>query len=156
MMKLIKKKKNSYTEEEKIQAVRLLKDNNFNHYLTAAQTGVSISSLHNWSARYMNEIDSANKVQIIAESVELNLARAKTNFINKHYSKMNELAEEAIKKALELVKKEEDLNKVNNTIKVISDFLGKMSNEGEEGEKKGDSYNLIQQTIIACNSINQQ
>jgi len=50
MKKLIKKKKNSYTEEEKIQAVRLLKENNFNHYLTAAQTGVSISSLHNWSA----------------------------------------------------------------------------------------------------------
>ena len=68
MKKLIKKKKNSYTEEEKIQAVRLLKENNFNHYLTS----------------------------------------------------------------------------------------GKMSDEGEEGEKKGDSYNLIQQTIIACNSMNQQ
>lgn len=77
MKKLIKKKKNSYTEEEKIQAVRLLKENNFNHYLTAAQTGVSISSLHNWSARYMSDIDNTNKVQIIAESVELNLARVK-------------------------------------------------------------------------------
>lgn len=66
----------------------------------------------------MSDIDNANKVQIIAESVELNLTRVKTNFINKHYAKMNELA--------------------------------------EEGEKKGDSYNLIQQTIISCNSINQQ
>lgn len=47
MEKIIKKKKNLYTEEEKIQAVRLLKENNFNHYLTSAQTGVSISSLHN-------------------------------------------------------------------------------------------------------------
>ena len=156
MKKLIKKKKNSYTEEEKIQAVRLLKENNINHYLTAAQTGVSISSLHNWSARYMSDIDNTNKVQIIAESVELNLARVKTNFINKHYAKMNELAEEAVKKAIDLVKDETDLNKVNNTIKVISDFFGKMSNDGEEGEKKGDSYSLIQQTIIACNSMNQQ
>ena len=104
----------------------------------------------------MSDIDNTNKVQIIAESVELNLARVKTNFINKHYTKMNELAEEAVKKAIDLVKEETDLNKVNNTIKVISDFFSKMSDEGEEGEKKGDSYNLIQQTIIACNSMNQQ
>ncbi len=109
MKKLTKKKKNSYTEEEKIQAVRLLKENNFNHYLTAAQTGVSISSLHNWSARYMSDIDNTNKVQIIAESVELNLARVKTNFINKHYAKMNELAEEAVKKAIDLVKMKQTL-----------------------------------------------
>lgn len=68
---------------------------------------------------------------------------------------MNELAEEAVKKAIDLVKDETDLNKVNNTIKVISDFFGKMSNDGEEGEKKGDSYSLIQQTIIACNNMNE-
>lgn len=153
MVKIVKKKKNSYTEEEKIQTVRLLKENNFNHYLTSAQTGVSISSLRNWSARYMNDIDSSNKVQIIAESVELNLSRVKTNFINKHYSQMDKLAEAAVKKALELVKDEEDLNKVNNTIKIISDFMTKISGEKNEEEKRSSTYNLIQQTVIACNNI---
>lgn len=153
MEKIIKKKKNLYTEEEKIQAVRLLKENNFNHYLTSAQTGVSISSLHNWSARYMSDIDSTNKVRIIAESVELNLARVKTNFINKHYSKMNELAEEAVKRAIDLVKDETDLNKVSNTIKVISDFMAKVSGEEGDEEKRNNTYNLIQQTVIACNNI---
>lgn len=142
-------KRGAYTTEQKIEAVRLLKDNSFNLYLTSHQTGISTSSLRSWSTLYSKQMESDNKVAIIAESVELNLARAKTNFINKHYSKMSELAEESIKRALDLVKTEKDLNKVNGTIKVISDFFGKATGEGEEdGSGKSNNITLIEQTIL--------
>lgn len=148
-----RKKRGAYTPEQKIEAVRLLHENNYNYYKTSAQTKISMSSLHTWEAQYGAEINSSNKVQMIAEKVELNLARIKTNFVEKHYSNLNKLAEAAIKKAIDLVKDETDLNKVNNTIKVISDFMAKVSGEEGDEEKRNNTYNLIQQTVIACNNI---
>lgn len=148
-----RKKRGAYTPEQKIEAVRLLHENNYNYYKTSAQTKISMSSLHTWEAQYGTELSSSNKVQIIAENVELNLSRVKTTFIEKHYSQLNKLAESAIKKAMDLVKEETDLNKVNNTIKVISDFITKIAGEDNDDEKRSNTYNLIQQTVIACNNI---
>lgn len=151
-----RKKRGAYTPEQKIEAVRLLHENGYNYYKTSAQTKISMSSLHTWEAQYGAEISTSNKVQVIAENVELNLARIKTSFIEKHYSNLNKLAEAAIKKALDLVKDETDLNKVNNTIKVISDFMTKINGEESDEEKRSNTYNLIQQTVIACNSIDME
>lgn len=149
----VRKKRGAYTPEQKIEAVRLLHDNGYNYYKTSAQTKISMSSLHMWEAQYGADINSSNKVQMIAEKVEMNLARVKTSFIEKHYYQLNNLAEQAIKRAFELVKTEDDLNKVNNTIKVISDFITKISGEEGDEEKRNTTYNLIQQTVIACNNI---
>lgn len=148
-----RKKRGAYTPEQKIEAIRLLHENNYNYYKTSAQTKISMSSLHTWEAQYGKELSSSNKVQIIAENIELNLSRVKTAFIEKHYSQLNKLAESAIKKAMDLVKEETDLNKVNNTIKVISDFITKIAGEDNDDEKRSNTYNLIQQTVIACNNI---
>jgi len=53
----------------------------------------------------------------------------------------------------ELLKEEKDLNKVNDTIKIVSDYFTKLS--GNE-EQKQQGTNLIQQTILALNSFNKE
>ena len=150
----IRKKKGAYTIEDRIETVRILIENNYNFYKTSHQTGVSTSSLRAWSAQYGKEMESNNKIGIIAESVEINLARMKTSFITAHYEKMNNLAEKAISRALVLVENEEDLNKVNGTIKVISEFFTKATGENNEEGSKNSSLTLIEQTILQLNSAN--
>lgn len=138
------------TLEEKIEVVRLLCENNYNYYATAKETGVTRSTLKAWYNKYRKHIEDSNEVKVIAQQVEMNLGKAKMQFVNKHYQSFSELAEEAVKRAMILIKKEEDLSKVNNTIKTISDFMTKLVHDDEDS-KRGNTYNLIQQTIIDCN-----
>ncbi len=147
----LKKTKGAYTLEQKIETVRVLKENNYNYNLTATQLGVSPQAVRSWDKEYGREIETSTSVQLIAETVELNMARAKSNFINKHYDAMNKLTGIAIDRAIELMESEDDLNKVTNTIKTISDFMSKLSGEDQEENKKGNTYNLIQQAIFEAN-----
>lgn len=143
-----------YSMEEKIEVLRLLKENEYNIPVTAANTGVAINTIKDWVRRYKNELDSLTTVNAIAEEVELNVARVKNQFVNRHFNKLNTLAESAITRALELVTIEEDLSKVNNTIKIIGDFVLKLSQaSGKAEETAQSSVNLIQQNIMMLNQI---
>lgn len=147
-----------YTAEEKINAIKVLQENGYNINKTAVQTGVSRSSLMAWSKQYGKEALQRDSVAIIAESVNKNAAKLKINFLQKHYNRMSDLAEKAISRALTLVEFEPDLAKVNNTIKVISDFVTKAAGEqGEEAETvRNNNLTLIEQTIIQLNKANER
>ena len=144
-------KRGSYTRAQKMEAVRILVENSYNYSKTSKITGASRCSLNNWRLLYAKEFTSSAAVQTIAESVEMSMSRAKTAYINKHFNSMSELAEKAIKRAIKLVEEEDDLSKVNDTIKAISGFMSKLTGNEEDEAKKGDTYNLIQQTIVECN-----
>ncbi len=142
-----------YTVEEKVSAIKVLQENGYNLNKTAVQTGVSRSSLMAWSKQYGKEALEGDSVAIITEGVNRTAAKLKMNFLQKHYDRMSELAGQAINRALTLVKDEPDLSKVNNTIKIISDFVTKAAGEqGEEAETvRNNNLTLIEQTIIQLN-----
>lgn len=148
-----RKKRGAYSPAKKIEAVRLLHENGYNYYKTSAQTKISTASLRSWERLYAADINASNKIRDISENVELNLARIKTAFLNKHYSQMDKLAAAAVSKALQLIEIEKDLSKVNNTIKIISDFMTGINGQENHEAKRSDTYNLIQQTVVACNTI---
>jgi len=142
-----------YTMEDKVQILRLLKENSYDYKKTSLETGCNYGTLKNWYVKYKGELANINSVDMIAEKTELNVAKAKIRFIDRHYSSLSLLAESAIKRALELLKEEKDLNKVNDTIKIVTDYFTKLS--GNE-EQKQQGTNLIQQTILALNSFNKE
>ena len=148
-----KAKEGQYSRTEKVSAVRMLIENGYNYKKTSVQTGISRGSLQAWVKLYEKELTESTSVQSIAKSVEVNIARAKTEYINKHFNSMSRLAEEAIKKAIELVQEEDDLSKVNDTIRTRSNVIVKIGGEEGAAERAGDTYNLIQQTIVACNRM---
>lgn len=157
-MKLVTKQvktgnRKQYTMEDKVQILRVLKENSYDYKKTSLETGCNYGTLKNWYVKYKGELANINSVDMIAEKTELNVAKAKIRFIDRHYSSLSLLAESAIKRALELLKEEKDLNKVNDTIKIVTDYFTKLS--GNE-EQKQQGTNLIQQTILALNSFNKE
>lgn len=147
-------KKGNYTPEEKAEAIKVLVENNYSLNKTSAQLGISRSSLNLWLRQYHNKTADDQTISIIEQNVAVNAARLKNNFLQKHYSDMSNLANKAIKRALELVEDEPDLNKVNNTIKIISDFVTKVSasENGEANETvRSGNLTLIEQTIMQLN-----
>lgn len=149
-------KRTKYTIEEKIEVLRLLKENSYNYKKTALETGVVYGTLKNWFSQYKDRISNISAVDIIAENVEVNMSKAKIRFVEGHFGKLNELAEAAIKRALDLVKTEEDLNKLNTTIKIIGDIFAKISGVDYEEDKNSNTINLIQQSIIMMNQAKEK
>lgn len=140
-----------YSMEEKVEILRVLKDNSYDYKKTSVQTGCNYGTLKMWYVKYKDNLANLNAVDMIAEKTELNLSKAKIRFIERHYNQLSQLAETSIGRALELLKDEKDLNKVNDTIKIVTDYFAKLSTS-EEQKETGNS--LIQQTIIALNSFN--
>lgn len=149
-------KRTIYTVDEKIEILRLLKENSFDYKRTCLETGVNHGTLKNWFCTYKDQLNNLSSVALIAENVEQNIAKVKIRYIERHFNKLNELAEESIKRALDLVKNEVDLSKVNGTIKVISDLFSKISDSDPSETDNKNSASLIKQTIIQLNSIQQR
>lgn len=145
-------KRRQYTDNQRIEILRLLKENSYNYRKTALDTGVPYPTIKVWYSKFKNEINEMTAVSCIAEKVELNIAQLKTEFIEKHFKEMNTLAQEAIKRAGELIKSEEDLSKVNGTIKVVTEFIVKMTENSPSSNKSAETINIIQQTISNLNT----
>lgn len=144
-----------YTDTQRLSAVKLLRENNFDYKATSAMLGVSSATLRSWASRY-RDVHTTEKVELIQERVELDIAKMKINFISKNYSKMDELAKKALNRAMVLVEQETDLNKVNNILKTLTDFMAKMHTPSEKDEERPGSavtVNLIQQSITQLNEF---
>lgn len=140
-----------YTLEQRLNALALLREENYDYNKVATITGVNKCTLRSWLNRHgdAKPDDAAN---ILIARAEMNLQKIKRNFITDHLKDIDELCTKAIIKARELLEVEEDLNKVNNTIKILTDFFSKL--EGTEEENKKDSsvtVNLIQDSIRRLN-----
>lgn len=148
-------KRTKYTVEEKIEVLRLLKENSYDYKKTSLETGVVYGTLKNWFSQYKDRINNISAVDVIAENVEVNLSKVKVRFIEKHFEKLNELAESAVSRALILMSREEDLSKVNGTIKIIGELFSKMAGvDGDRAEEKdSNTVNLIQQSIVMMNQM---
>ena len=144
-----------YTDEERIQVVRLLLENSFDYAKTERETGVKGTTIKSWYYRYGEWINKDPSTWI-AEKVEINLGRLKTDFLRENYKQIGQLADKAIKRALVLVEKEKDLGKVNGTLKILTDFYTKMqdTNKDMQGSDSRATVNLIRQSIIQLNNLN--
>ena len=145
-------KRRRYTDDQRIEVLRILKENSYNYTKTALETGVPYPTIKVWYSKFKHEINEMTAVSCIAEKVELNIAQLKTTFIEKHFTNMNNLAEMAIKRAEELLKTETDLSKVNGTMKVVTDFIARITEINPSSAKSVETINIIQQTINNLNS----
>lgn len=149
--------KRIYTEEQRIQVCRMLRDCNNDFNKVAKETGIKPSTIRVWAVRYKDR-NLDERTSLIAQRVEWDLSKMKIDFISKNYEKMDKLAEAAINRALALIPEEEDLNKVNNTIRILTDFFAKMKNSDQDESNipgSAATINLIQQSIQYLNVQNE-
>lgn len=147
-----KDKRSKYTQDQKVQALLLLRENNYNFLKTSLHTGIPRATLRFWNQSYKGDLDNSTAIQQVQQKVEMDLVRLKTNYIQKYYSKYDELAGEAIKRALYLIKEENDMNKVVNVLKLVNELIDKLGNDKVDSDTH-NQINFIQQTI---NNLNMQ
>lgn len=149
-----------YTDEERMQAVRMLVDSGFNYALTEQKTHVQANTLKQWYYRMKDAVEK-EATSYIAEKVEIDFARAKLNLLKSNYDGINKLTEAALERATQLIKKENDLNKLNGTLRIIADLLIKMNNGNGQDDQNGQSQsnamiNLIQDSVVQLNNMSKE
>lgn len=149
-----------YTDEERMQAVRMLVDSGFNYPLTEQKTHVHANTLKQWYYRMKDAVEK-EATSYIAEKVEIDFARAKLNLLKSNYDGINKLTEAALERATQLIKKETDLNKLNGTLRIIADLLIKMNNGNGQDDQNGQSQsnamiNLIQDSVVQLNNMSKE
>lgn len=151
------KLKRIYTEEQRLQVCKLIRDSGRDYLKVAQETGINVNTLRIWASRYQDR-DLDNVTSVISQRIEYDLSHLKMNFISKNYEKMDNLADAALDRAMHLIKEETDLNKVNNTIKILTDFMAKMHNPDKDDDKPGGvtTINLIQQSIQQLNEFHEK
>lgn len=151
------KLKRIYTEEQRLQVCKLIRDSGRDYLKVAQETGINVNTLRIWASRYQDR-DLDNVTSVISQRIEYDLSHLKMNFISKNYEKMDNLADLALDRAMHLIKEETDLNKVNNTIKILTDFMAKMHNPDKDDDKPGGvtTINLIQQSIQQLNEFHEK
>lgn len=151
------KLKRIYTEEQRLQVCKLIRDSGRDYLKVAQETGINVNTLRIWASRYQDR-DLDNVTSVISQRIEYDLSHLKMNFISKNYEKMDNLADAALDRAMQLIEKETDLNKVNNTIKILTDFMAKMHNPDKDDDKPGGvtTINLIQQSIQQLNEFHEK
>lgn len=149
-----------YTDEERMQAVRMLVDSGFNYALTEQKTHVNANTLKQWYYRMKDAVEK-EATSYIAEKVEIDFARAKLNLLKSNYDGINKLTEAALERATKLIKNENDLNKLNGTLRIIADLLIKMNNGNGQDDQNGQSQsnamiNLIQDSVVQLNNMSKE
>lgn len=153
--KLISQRKidgSKYTLERRLEIVRMLQESGFDYKLIQGEVNVCQATLKRWYLLYKDYLENGDYTELALKKVDASLAKRKTDFINTHFGNLSKLMDASIQRAMTLVAEEEDLNKVNNTIKVISEFVTKM--DGKDGNSANPNSNisvLVKQTIERVN-----
>lgn len=146
------KKRGSYTNEQKMEAVRLLADNNYNYYKTSKETGIARVTLEAWNSRFGTKLANDEQILAIGRNVEQNLAKLRGDFLRDKYRKIDMLADAAIAKAMELLANEKHLSNVTELIRAINDFVRSSTEPGESGEGERSAQSLmIEKAIMHIN-----
>lgn len=146
----------SYTDEDRIKVVRMLVDSGMNYAIMHKKTGINTNTIKQWYYRYKGDLEAASST-LIAEKVEIDFARAKLEFLQNNFVKLNTLADKAINKAIVLCEKEKDLNKISNVLKVISELVLRFNDSSQEQQQtSGTTINLIQQSILQLNELKEK
>lgn len=148
-----RKKYRSYSDEDKYSILRILKKNNYNYKITSKETGVAQSTIKNWKNNIGDNIDSALPVVQAAVRTEQTLGEISLQYIRKNYNSLDKLTGLVVSRITELIPTETDLGKLNNTLKVLVDFVGKLQDTKREdnGSATNNVVNLIQQSITQLN-----
>lgn len=146
-----KKKRNRYSLEDKMKALIVLRENNYNYRLTSKETGVAAVTLENWYCKHKKDLENISVTKAIAEKAEIDATRLKTKFLEKHYASLSDLTELAVTRIKQLIPKEKRLSSVTDALKVLLDYSTKLSDSDEEKGKT--EINFIQQTINQLNNI---
>lgn len=146
-----------YTDEERMQAVRMLVDSGFNYALIEKKTHVQANTLKQWYYRMKDAVEK-EATSYIAEKVEIDFARAKLNLLKSNYDGINRMTNAALKRATELIEKETDLNKLNGTLRIIADLLIKMNDSNSQDRQNVQTQssvmiNLIQDSVAQLNNM---
>lgn len=150
--RLVRRKKR-YTTDEKIEALRILKENNYDFLKTSSTLKVAVNTLKTWNNTFRTQLDGDAEIKAIALKTENNMAQLKQKFLSQHFAALNELTEKTIKRSLLIVKKETDLSKLCSILKVSAEILTKLTPDNSQQTTNNNTFNLIQQSIEQCNMI---
>ncbi len=148
--------RSKYTEAQKLEAVRMLRDHNYNYRYVTKVMGVAYQTLIGWKEKYNSEFDSTPVRRAALES-ELDIGEIKLKFFRENYGKLNDLLGVAIDKAKDIISKGALLEDINDTIKIITECANKMNAAaGAATEVKRPQVNFIQASIQALNQYNKE
>ena len=122
---------NLFTLDDKLQALEVLKENNYSYDVAAKKVGVKISSLRDWARDLMPMVDSE-------ASAVVDVMNATDEDLDIQYDRtVREIRTLMLQRMRDIVATESDLDKITRTLKLLHDISsgGVWSGNKDRGQK---------------------
>lgn len=152
--KILKRnKRRTFTQEQKIYAVNLLRENNYDYKKTSAETGASQICLRQWKHLYQDMTSDLSRVAVYQERAEERIVASKVDFIEKHFEELGEVTRLAIVRMKELLP-QATLHEATSALRAVADIykIVGVTNKGNEENK--ESVSVISQVVNQQININ--
>lgn len=149
---LTRRKRKIFTQEQKIYAITLLRENNFDYKKTALETGASIICLRQWKHKLSDMMTNEGRIAVYQERAEEKMISKKIDFIENHFGALDEVT----KLTLDRIKKllpDSTITEATGVLKAISDIY-KIIGQSKDDKEKGESIDVIAQVINQQVNIN--
>ena len=126
-----------YSLEYKMEALAILKHNNFNYITTASQLGIAKRSIYLWQQRYGGEITNA---------VKKNTAERQDGLIDMIY----DVKLMILDRMKVIIQDESNLDNLQKTLKTLSEIDGTLNPSEDVGAKSSEvnTYEQINNILI--------
>lgn len=118
-----------YTLDERLQALEVLKQNDYDYERTERETGVNRSTLSSWNQTYRKKIESDRHIQLVAEAAQADFRAYKLRFLQGHFADLNRVAKKAIGRAETLLESADSLRDVAKVLEVLYNYVEKLTDE---------------------------
>lgn len=151
--KILKRKRRSFTQEQKIYAVNLLRENNYDYRKTSAETGASQLCLRQWKHLYQDMTSDLSRVAVYQERAEERIVASKVDFIEKHFEDLGEVTRLAIKRMKELLP-DATINEATSALRAVADIYKTVGVMNKDKEENKESVSVISQVVNQQININ--
>ncbi len=134
-----------YDEAFILDALRKLKENNGNAYATSKELGIHYNTLAKWEKKHSEE-----NLEKVYNDKKRRVLKSTEELVDYDVAVLSETIKAknlAVKRAIELIPKEEDLNKISNILKTLH-----LIQSGEDIDKPQNNitfYQKIEQQLIS-------
>jgi len=135
-----KKVKKRFTEGEKLRAIIMLRDNNFNKDLTADMLGINVQTLERWIRDHGAKIETnyvrvSDLVKVEAgDSISTDLDIRHKAFLHELFTTKNV----ALSRLKEVVLRETNLSKITEALSLLHDMTSSMAPDDSQKKTLSD------------------
>lgn len=133
-----------YTEEEKIEVLKLVEANDFNYYKTSKATGIHQSTIKKWADKMGKEVWNRERRKEIIQKIEDRLAERKELFATQAF----DLKIKFVQRLETMLEGENNMDNITKALKLLHEISDPNSDVDEAVKRGGNFFQIVNNQLI--------